>query len=54
MQRCQRLWSRQLALAPDQGPDPDLTPDLTLGAALAQDPGNAATGKSSAGRVQLI
>lgn len=35
--------------APDRGPgpDPDPTPDLSPEAALAQDPENVATGKSS-------
>lgn len=41
-QRCQRLRTLQLGPAPDQGPDPDLTPDLTLEAAPVQDPENVA------------
>lgn len=47
MKRCQRLRILQLGPAPDQGPDPDLTPDLTRGAVPAQDQGNVAIGKSS-------
>ena len=46
MKRCQRLRILQLGPAPDQGPDPDLTPDLTREAAPAQDQGNVAIGKS--------
>lgn len=53
MQRCPRRRILQLGPAPDQGPDPDRTPDLTLEAALAQDPGNVATGKSSDAHLHL-